>query len=112
MIPAMLGGWTQHDDASAVLAADIVTALRRADLSNFKASIHMWGDDKHESELSHALAGRRCLNAYLLTRLPLEFWMHFLALRAQRIGRELVDGGVFQVLSDVRALLRRDQGGV
>lgn len=109
MIPAMLGGWTQHDEASAEFAADIITALRRADLSNLTASIYMFRDDKHEAELSHALAGRRPLNAYLLTRLPMDFWISFLTLRAQRLGRELVEHGFYQVLTDVRALLRREK---
>lgn len=110
MFAVVLGGWQQHDDASAEFAADVITALRRADLTNLTASIYMWGDAKHETELSHALAGRRTLNAYRLTRLPFDFWVQFVGLRAQRLGREVVDHGVYQVMSDVRAYLGRDKG--
>lgn len=105
MMTVVLGGWQQHDDASAEFAADVITALKRRDISNFAASIYMWRDDKHETELSHALAGRRPLNAYLLVRLPLDFWVELLEIRAKRVGREVVEYGLFQVMSDVRAYL-------
>lgn len=110
MAGAILGGFTKHDAGSAELAADIINALKLADISQFSASLYMWGDDAHECELSHALAGRRPLNAYLLTRLPPAFWVYFLKLRAQRVGHDLVEDGLSNLLEDVRALLRNIWG--
>ena len=106
----VLGGFTQHDEGSAEFAGDVIVALRMAGISQFAASLYMWKDDKHEQELSHALAGRRPLNAYLLTRLPVAFHVHFLKLRALRIGHDVVEDGLSDLLEDVRALLRNIRG--
>jgi hypothetical protein len=109
MLPWLVVG-TAWDEQMAELSADIILALRRADLTNQQAALYMWGDNKHESLLSHALAGRRPLNVFLLSHLPQEFWIQFLRLRALRVGREVVEHGFGVVLEDVRALLPNMRG--
>jgi hypothetical protein len=98
------------DESVAEMCEDIVLALRRADLTNQQAALYMWGDNRHEAELSHALKGRRPLDILRMAKLPKGFWVHFLRLRAIRVGHEVVEHGVGVVLDDIRALLRNMKG--
>lgn len=107
MWPVLIGGWTMEGPEAAEWVADFVLSLRRADLPNLSASIYMWGDDRHESELSHVIAGRRSFPLWRMLKLPPAFHIEFLKLRAARVGHQVVDDGIGEVLRDVRAHLRR-----
>jgi hypothetical protein len=107
MVLIGLASTYEHDDISREIAMDVIAALRQSGISQFAASQYMWGDLKHETQLSRQLAGLQPLNLYRLFRLPPEFILAFLKLRAQRVGAELVPPGVMRdLVSTVMSLVR------
>lgn len=103
--------WLEHDDISREFAWDVIEALRQCGISQLAASQYMWGDDKHESELSRQLAGVKPLNIYRLLRLPLEFQAALLRLRAKRIGIAVVEDTVMaELVNQVHSLVQSMKG--
>jgi hypothetical protein len=105
----VLFGWAafyEHDDISREIALDVIEALRQSGISQFAASQYMYGDLKHETQLSRQLAGVQPLNLYRLFRLPPSFQFCFLKLRAKRLGADVIEPGIIQeLLAHLRALV-------
>jgi hypothetical protein len=106
MFAGLCVAFNEHDEETRAFASDVSRAIKRAHMTQFEASVWMWGDDKHEAQLSRQLAGKEHLSAYRLCKLPAAFQKEFYRLRAQRIACDVIEPGIIQeLLANLRALV-------
>jgi hypothetical protein len=98
---ALLAPWTQHTDASRLLASDVCAALAACGLSQKAAALEM---GLHPSDFNRQLAGLDPLNLWRLTALPSSFWMALCHRQAERIGAALLEPEQIALLRGAAAM--------